>query len=142
MNAKTTRILREARPLFWPWLAAVAEGGLPLVYSLAWTPLIYLIGFFAVPLLATLSLGEEFQYRTLSLLLSQPVDRMDIWGEKLSVTLVAVVSAVLVFSLAVRATAFRPDPQELAFARAWIVTISARQRLGRFSLDQRWAVWP
>ena len=30
MNAKTTRILKEARPLFWPWCAVVLAGALPL----------------------------------------------------------------------------------------------------------------
>ena len=125
MNAKATRILKEARPLFWPWCAVALAGALPLVYPLDWTPLIYLLGFFVVPVLATLSLGNEFQHRTLSLLLSQPVGRMEIWGEKLSVTIVAIVSAVLVFSLALRATSFHPGRQELAFAGAWIVAITA-----------------
>jgi len=123
MNA--TRILKEARPLFWPWSAVALAGALPLIYPLDWTPLIYLIGFFAVPLLATLSLGEEFQHRTLSLLLSQPVRRMKIWGEKLTITGVAVVSAVLAFSLALRATSFHPDWRVLAFAGAWIIAITA-----------------
>ncbi|MGO8735277.1 MAG: hypothetical protein ACLQVM_21070 [Terriglobia bacterium] len=123
MNA--TRILKEARPLFWPWCAVALSGVVPLVYPLAWTPLIYLIGFFIIPVLATLSLGNEFQHRTLSLLLSQPVGRMEIWGEKLSVTIVATVSAVLVFSLALRATLFRPDWRVWAFGAAWIVAITA-----------------
>ena len=143
MSAKTTRILKEARPLFWPWCAVALAGALPLVYPLAWTPLIYLIGFFAVPLLAVLSLGNEFQHRTLSLLLSQPVGRMEIWGEKLSVTVAAIVSAVLVFSLALRATSFHPGRQELAFAGAWIVatiasatfwTLIARSTVGGVAL--------
>ncbi|MDR3675997.1 MAG: hypothetical protein P4N24_10945 [Acidobacteriota bacterium] len=121
----STRILKEARPLFWPWCVVALAGAVPLVYPLAWTPLIYLLGFFVVPLMATPSLGDEFQYRTLSLMLSQPVGRMVIWGEKLSVTAVAIVSAVLVFSLALRATSFHPIRQELAFAVAWIAAITA-----------------
>jgi hypothetical protein len=125
MTAKTTRILKDARPLLLPWCAVALAGAVPLVHPLAWTTLICLVGFFVVPLLATLSLGEEFQHRTLSLLLSQPVGRMEIWGEKLGVTVVAVVSAVLVFSLALRATAFHPGRLELAFAAAWIVAITA-----------------
>jgi ABC-type transport system involved in multi-copper enzyme maturation permease subunit len=126
MTAKTTRLLKEARPLFWPWCAVIVAGVLLLAHppqSIGW---ISPIGFFlGIPLLATLSLGNEFQHRTLSLLLSQPVGRMVIWGEKLSVTIVAVLSAVLVFSLALRATSFHPDRQELAFAGAWIVAITA-----------------
>ena len=39
MNAKTTRILKEARPLFWPWCAVAMAGALPLVYPLDWTRL-------------------------------------------------------------------------------------------------------
>ena len=34
MNA--TRILKEARPLFWPWCAVALAGALPLVYPLDW----------------------------------------------------------------------------------------------------------
>jgi hypothetical protein len=137
------RIVKEARPLLLPWCAVALAGALPLVYPLDWTPLIYLLGFFVVPLLATLSLGNEFQYRTFSLLLSQPVDRMEIWGEKLSVTVVAVVSAVLVFSLALRATSFHPAPQTLAFVGAWILasiaaatfwTLIARSTVGGVAL--------
>jgi hypothetical protein len=119
------RILKDARPLMLPWCAVALAGAVPLFYPLGWTPLIYLIGFFVVPLLATLSLGDEFQHRTLALLLSQPVGRMKIWGEKLGVTVVAVVSAVLVFSFALRATSFHPGRLELAFAAAWIVAITA-----------------
>jgi hypothetical protein len=125
MTARTTRILKEAHPLLWPWCAVALAGAVPLVYPLAWTPLLYLIGFFVVPVMATLSLGDEFQHRTLSLLLSQPVGRMEIWGEKLSVTIVAIVSAVLVFSLALRATSFRPDWRVWAFGAAWIVAVMA-----------------
>ncbi len=126
MNAKTTRILKEARPLFWPWCAVAAAGLLPLAHppqSIGWISPIGL--FLGIPLLATLSLGDEFQHRTLSLLLSQPVGRMVIWGEKLSVTVVAVLSAGLVFSLALRATSFRQDWRVWAFGGAWIVAITA-----------------
>jgi hypothetical protein len=125
MTAQTTRILKEARPLFWPWCAVALAGVLPLLYPMGWTAPIYTIGFFLVPVMVTLSLGDEFQHRTLSLLLSQPVSRMEIWGEKLGVTVVAVVSAVLLFFLALRATAFHPSEQELAYAGAWIVAITA-----------------
>ena len=144
MTAITTRIVKDARPLMLPWCAVALAGALPLVYPIDWTPLVYLLGFLVVPLLATLSLGEEFQHRTISLLLSQPVGRMKIWAEKLSVTVMAVVSAVLVFSLAMRATAFHPGRQEWAFAGAWIVAIIAsstfwtlftRSTVGGFALN-------
>jgi hypothetical protein len=124
MNAK--RIFKEARPLFWPWCAVVCADALPLAHapnSLGW---ISAMGFFlGIPLLASLPLGNEFQHRTLPLLLSQPVGRMEIWGEKLSVTVVAVASAVLVFCLALRATSFHLAPQRLDFVGAWIVATIA-----------------
>jgi hypothetical protein len=121
----TQRILKEARPLFLPWCAVALAGALPLVYPFDVRALIILIGFLVVPLMATLSLGDEFQHRTFSLLLSQPVGRMKIWGEKMSVTVVAIVSAILVFFLALRATSIHPGRLELAFAGAWIVAIIA-----------------
>ncbi len=121
----TTRILKEARPLLWPWCAVALAGALPLVYPFDVRALIILIGFLVVPLMATLSLGDEFHHRTFSLLLSQPVGRMVIWGEKMSVTIVAIVSAVLVFFLALRATSIHPGRLELAFAGAWVVAIIA-----------------
>jgi hypothetical protein len=126
MNAKTTRILKEARPLFWPWCAVAAAALLPLAHPPQLIELVWPIGFFlGIPLLATLPLGDEFQLRTLSLLLSQPIGRMEIWGEKLRVTVVAVLSAVLFFSLTLRATSFRQDWKVWAFGGAWIVAITA-----------------
>jgi hypothetical protein len=143
MNALTTRILKEARPLLWPWCAAALASALPLVYRLGRTQVIWVFGLLVVPLLAAIPLGNEFQHRTFSLLLSQPIGRMKIWCEKLSVTVVAVVSAVLVFSLALRATSFRPDGKDWVFAAAWILasvasatfwTLIARSTVGGFVL--------
>ena len=126
MNAKATRILKEARPLFWPWCAVVIAGVLPLVHPLHSMRWISLIGFYlGIPLLATLPLGNEFQHRTLSLLLSQPVRRMEIWGEKLSVTVVAVLSAVLVFAIAWRGSAPGPGSKILLLGGAFIIDLIA-----------------
>ncbi len=136
MNAKTTRILKEARALLWPWCAVTIAGVLPLVHHQSgshggWTgwPLVHegipVLGFFAgIPLLATLSLGNEFQHRTVSLLLTQPVSRTKIWGEKLSVTIVAVLSAALVFCYSWR-SAFQQNPKLWVFAGAYVITIIA-----------------
>ncbi len=145
MNAKTTRILKEARPLLWPWCAVATAGVLPLVQPLHSIADISSIGFFlGIPLLATLSLGNEFQHRTLSLLLTQPVDRMEIWGEKLSVTVVAVLSAALVCFLGWRVAGLLPDPRELVVAGAYIIatiaaatfwTLVARSTLGALVLN-------
>jgi hypothetical protein len=126
MTAKTTRILKEARLLFWPWCALIAAGMLPLARPMG---SIYLIGPLAfvlgIPLLAALPLGNEFQHRTLSLLLSQPIDRMEMWREKLSVTAIAVLSAVLVCSVSLWAAGdqiWRPNPVSIG---AWIVAAVA-----------------
>jgi hypothetical protein len=124
MNAH--RMYKEARPLFWPWCAVVLAAAAPLVLRLhsavAISRICFLLG---VPLLATFSFGIEFQHRTLPLLLSQPAERMRIWGEKMGVTLAAVLSTALVFCLAQWPNTFRPDPHGLAFAAAWIFATTA-----------------
>jgi len=145
MNAKTTRIFKEVRSLFWPWCAVIIAGVLPLVqpyHPIAETsPFVCFLG---IPLLASLALGNEFQYRTLSLLLSQPVNRMEIWGEKLSVTAVAVLAAALVFFLSWRVAGFPLDPREAVIAGAYIIattaaaafwTLVARSTLGGLVLN-------
>jgi hypothetical protein len=124
MNAQ--RILKEARPLLWPWCVVVVTAVLPLVqmlHSIAW---ISLVGFvLGIPILATLSVGNEFQHQTLSLLLSQPINRMDIWREKLAVTLVAVLLASLIFLLVGSGGRYQMEQHSLALAAAWIATIIA-----------------
>jgi ABC-type transport system involved in multi-copper enzyme maturation permease subunit len=146
MNAKTTRIVKEARPLFWPWCAVTLAGALPLVSGshAGWTEGIGAGGFFGgILLLATLSFGNEFQHRTLSLLLSQPVDRMEIWREKLSVTIVVVLSAALVFYYGWRSV-LQQDPQLRVFAGVYVIsaiasatlwTLFARSTLGGIALN-------
>jgi hypothetical protein len=126
MNAKTMRLLKEARPLFWPWFVVTLAAFLPLVTPNEFTESISRIAFWGgVPLLATLSFGDEFQHRTLSLLLAQPAGRMEIWREKLSVTFVAVLSVVLIFFLAGRAASLGLERPDLVFAGVWIITITA-----------------
>jgi ABC-type transport system involved in multi-copper enzyme maturation permease subunit len=158
MNAKTTRILKEARSLFWPWCAVIISGALPLVAHSHPAPLrdgpfwgihsfiepISFLGFFlGIPLLATLSLGNEFQHRTLPLLLSQPVGRMEIWSEKMSVMIVAVVSAALVICIGWR-SAFQQDPDLWVVAGALTIpmiasatfwTLCARSTMGGLTLN-------
>ena len=156
MNLKTRRLLKEARPLLLPWCAVTFVGALPLVHTAGWNEVLTFMGFFfGIPLLATLSLGNEFQHGTLTLLLTQPVDRMEIWGEKLSVTLVAVLSAVPVFFFGSRTplseffsfgsrTAFSQDQELWVVAGAWIFaaiasatfwTLFARSTIGGLVLN-------
>src|ERR1035438_4740176 len=119
MNAN--RILKEARPLFWPWCAVALAATLQLFRSLGWIGWISAAGFIlGIPILATLSLGSEFQHQTLSLLLSQPVNRMEIWREKLIVTTVAVLSAALIAFLPWRGREFQLDRNSLVLAAALI----------------------
>ena len=139
MSAKTKRILKEARSLFWPWCAVIIAGALPLLeQSLAalkksallwgvynWIEAVSFLGFvLGIPLLATLPIGNEFQHRTLPLLLSQPISRMEIWSEKLSVTIVAVVSVALVFCIAGR-SALQQDPNLWLIAGALMISMTA-----------------
>lgn len=158
MNAKTTRILKEARSVFWPWCAVIIAGALRLpeqshsalmgngplgiVHHLI-EPLSFLGFFLGIPLLAALSLGNEFQHRTLPLLLSQPIDRMEIWGEKMSVSMVATLSATLVFWVSWRAP-LQQAPEFWMAAGAWIIamiasatlwTLTARSTLGGMVLS-------
>jgi hypothetical protein len=88
---------KEARPLFWPWCAVMCAGAVPLLhppYPLAEiSGLGFLLG---MPLLAALPFGNEFQNRTFPLLLSQPISRMEIWRQKLSITAIVVFTADLI----------------------------------------------
>ena len=52
--------------------------------------------FLGIPLLAALSLGNEFHHRSLSLWLTQPLSRTQLGAEKMSVMFPAVLSAGLV----------------------------------------------
>jgi hypothetical protein len=149
MTTKTARILKEAHPLVWPWCAVTITAFLPFVRplgSIEWireglSP----VGFFlGIPLLATLSLGNEFQHRTLSLLLSEPVDRMEIWAEKLSLSVVAALSAALVFFIVWRVIPPGLEPEGFAFSGPWIIvtmasatfwTLVARSTLGGVALN-------
>ena len=140
MNA--TRILKEARPLFWPWCAVALAGALPLVYPLDWIALIYLIGFFAVPLLATLSLGERipapnvfpaaFSTRWADGNLGREVERYRGCGRVGGSGFLPGLAGDIILS----------GRQELALARRGSSPSPLRPRFGRFSQDRRWAVLP
>jgi len=94
-NPQAIRLKKEARALFWPWCGTMIAGVLVVFFphSRSAADLAVLGFFFGIPLLATLSLGNEFYHRTFSLWLSQPAGRMRLWGEKMSVMCAAVLSA-------------------------------------------------
>lgn len=129
MNAKSTRILKEARAIFWPWCAVLIVGGLALfqqqpryiVFGSNVTEIGLIFCILVILLLPTLSFGSEFQHRTLPLLLTQPVNRMEIWGEKVMVAVAAVLSAALVVSYGWQ-TVFQHDPKPFVFFGALIIT--------------------
>ncbi len=126
MNAKATRLLKEARALAWPWCAVTIASLLPLVEPSRSTERISEIALMlGIPLLAAVSFGAEFQHRTLPLLLTQPVNRMEIWAEKLSVTAVAVLSATLIFLLGGLGPVFPVDELGWVVGGAWIIAVVA-----------------
>jgi hypothetical protein len=152
MDARIVRIKKEGRMLFWPWCAVTVMGALPflLPHSSTAAKLNMLSFFFGLPLLATLSLGNEFYHRTFSLWLSQPVSRMQLWSEKTSVMSAAVLSAGVVtgFAMFVVALPTAELTYNKAAAAAYVLiiaasapfwTLAARSTLGGFVLIE--AIW-
>lgn len=126
MNARMVRLKKEARALFWPWSAVVIAGASPLVVPHAYAePLSFLSFFFGIPLLATLALGNEFYHRTFSLWLTQPVSRMQLWGEKMTVMLAAVLSAGLVSGVVMFTVTWPPMRLTYKVAAVVYVLVSA-----------------
>ncbi|HEU5453708.1 MAG TPA: hypothetical protein VFU76_17045 [Terriglobales bacterium] len=111
MQASTIRLRKEARALFWPWLAVMAMAVLPLLlpkfprtspwrvlHATAWD-LCGLAFWFGVPLLASLALENEFRQHTITLWLSQPCRRLELWREKMIASTAAVLSASAVIAM-------------------------------------------
>ena len=142
MNAKV-RMMADARSLFWPWCIVAAPGILSM-FSFPRLPggleLDVVAGFgFAVgiPLLATLSFGNEFQFGTFSSLLSQPIERSRIWREKFAVVGVAVLSAAIAYGFGASRMGWEID--HIAVAALWLMvtvgssaywTLVARSTIG------------
>ena len=145
MNATPVRLKKEVRALFWPWCAVVAAGALPVFLLNSYTKKMNLLSFFVgIPLLAALSLGNEFQQQTLTLWLTQPFSRRQLWWEKLKVLLGAVVTAALMSGMALFSFTW-PDLQPtykvgaivcvlVTTAAAPLATLTARSTLGGFGL--------
>ena len=148
MSSRSTRMMKEARALFRPWCAVMILCVLPLFHvSQSLSDISVVLGYLGIPMLATLALGYEFQHHTLSLLLTQPVSRMEIWGEKLSVTIVAVLSAALILCYGWRSP-FQQDPKLWVLAGVYLLatvpsatfwTLFARTPMGGFLLN---AIFP
>lgn len=93
------RLKKEFQSLFWPWLVAALISIVPLLswmlptaqFDQSFSSIYVLasIGFvLGIALLATLPFGEEFNLRTMSILLSHPISRWQIWTEKFKITLI------------------------------------------------------
>lgn len=145
MNARFIRIKKEGRALFWPWCAVVVAGASPIVLPHEYAePMSFLSFFLGVPLLATLSIGNEFQHRTLSLWLTQPFSRMQLWVEKMIVMCSAALSAALVSGIVMLSVTWphmRPTYRLAAIvyvlvtiASATLWTLASRSTLGGLAL--------
>lgn len=145
MSARAIRIKKEIRILFWPWVATVVAGAAPLVlpHYLA-EPINFVSFFIGVPLLATLSLGHEFQQGTFLLWLAQPLSRLQLWTEKLVVMFPAVLSAGLVSGVIMfRVTWPQMSPASKAAGAVYVIvsvasatfwTLAARSTIGGLAL--------
>ena len=91
MNANTRlRLWKEARALLPTWAAMAALIALPFLLQHE-LPMDFAIPAYWVgcALLGPVCFGQEFQHRTMGLLLSQPVSRRRLWWEKMFVLGVA-----------------------------------------------------
>jgi len=141
----TSVLIKESRPLFLPWCAVMLTGLVSLIrplHSIGWIGLLGIV--LGVPLLATLPLGNEFQHRTLSLLLSQPVGRAKIWIAKSSIAFVAVATVVSVFAFSPLVAETLPNRSQQANALALALavlcsatfwTLIARSTIGGIALS-------
>jgi hypothetical protein len=152
MSARTVRLAKEARALFWPWcfvtLAVGSELLTPSQYLADPLYAVSLIAFWVgIPMIAALSLGSEFQHRTLPLLLSQPISRRTLWTEKWLVLLPAMATTVIVYVLTWRLP-YREPPEYGVFAVALLVslcsatfwTLTAKSTIGGVILNLLQAV--
>jgi hypothetical protein len=142
MNARV-RMMADARSLFWPW-SIVAAAGILSLFSWPRFPgglemeVVAGIGFcIGVPLLATLSFGNEFQFGTFSSLLSQPIERSRIWREKSAVIVLAVLSAAIAYGFGASRMGWEID--HISVAALWLMvtvgssaywTLVARSTIG------------
>jgi ABC-type transport system involved in multi-copper enzyme maturation permease subunit len=129
MKTPAVRIRKEARLLLWPWCAVVAGALVSLILPEGHAEHLSALTFFVgLPLLATLSLGSEFQQRTLSLWLAQPASRSALLAEKMIVGVPAVLSAALVSGLVLFSFPWWPAhdrPYYALAAAAYVVVATA-----------------
>ncbi len=126
MSSTKTRIMKEARALFWPWCVVAAAGAMRVALNKLGSTDglaidVTMIAFFVgLPLLATIPFGHEFQNRTLPILFSQPIGRMRIWREKAIVTMIAVLSTALIHYIGFQPD-FRADSSRVLIVGGWLI---------------------
>jgi len=110
------RLIKEMRPLIWPWFGVVV---LALLNGFGVSSAGFWLG---LPLIAAISFGSEFENRTVPLMLSQPIDRMTVWREKWIVMTLAVTTAAIAYGFG-GGGIFQEGPEEATFAGIWIALI-------------------
>ncbi|HTL57945.1 MAG TPA: hypothetical protein VL361_19810 [Candidatus Limnocylindrales bacterium] len=125
MNATATgrssgKLVKEFRPLLLPAIVAVVGSITPPVDDVsAIVGTLACFGGFA--LLAAMTFGLEFQQRTLPLLLSQPIPRSHIWGDKL---LVVFLAGILLLLLNWQFQQLLADLQALSLLMIWMFFVA------------------
>jgi hypothetical protein len=93
MNANTRlRLWKEARALLPMWAAVAGLIAVPFLLRYE-QPMDFALGAYwlGCGLLGPVCMGQEFQHRTMGLLLSQPISRRRLWWEKMGVLCAAMV---------------------------------------------------
>jgi ABC-2 family transporter len=129
MHAGIIRLKKEARALFWPWCTVTIIGGLPLVLPHSFTildisamDLSWVSLWLGIPVLAAFSLDHEFQCRTLSLWLSQPFSRMQLWRDKLIVSCTAILAVAIVIGIG-QVSYFRSHRELILLTVSYVIAI-------------------
>ena len=104
---------KEAEQLRPAWLVALFTAPTPLLFGVAdMAPYAVMLFVATCALVAAVPSGLEFQQRTLGALLSQPVERRDLWRIKTAVLAAALLAHAAAFCLAL-ARARAPPPRAL-----------------------------
>jgi hypothetical protein len=145
MTARAITLQKEARAIFWPWCAVAFTGLASALFPAPWFDgqllrLVHSYGFLlGIPLLASLSVGIEFQNATLSVLLSQPVSRLKLWWTKFCVVVVASLAAAVVYGIGhftfQRFSVFAPGWLIITVCSGPFWTLVARSTIGGLVLN-------
>ena len=130
MQMAPLQLRKEVRQIIWPWAMLMMGGVLVLilprevgaasVQQEIWAKVVDFLlpaGTFAgTVFIAALVLGSEFQHRTISMRLAQPIPRVQFWQEKLALTTLAVIPVTTLYAMAL---GFQPDRIVVLAAISW-----------------------